>query len=459
MKKFEINRENFGFHFKNLTEKEIDKNGISLKDIENLEYKINRAIKSIKDLREKGIAKGHNEKVLFTRLPYQSEEKPQLIERIKSYGERVRNKYKYVVSLGIGGSYLGNQVLIDALCHPYQTKKDIPKVFFAGNNVDPSSLQGLLDEINLEETMFIVISKSGTTMETMASFLYIFQKVNERGLKPENHFTVITDRKKGVLRKISKELNLQSFEVPEGIGGRWSVLSEVGLVLAATVGIDIEKLLNGAKKMDEITKNEDIFENPAYLYAIFSYLLYKEKGFNETVIMPYSDRLKSFSYWYVQLLSESLGKEKDRDGNIVNEGRTPIPALGTTDMHSQTQQHREGKYNKVITFIEIEDFGKSNITLPNENLFSEKLNFLNGKKFSTLLNTALHANEIALKNAKRPSCKIKISKLDEFTLGMLFYFFEIATAFEGELLNVNPYDQPGVEDYKKIMKEKLQNEG
>ncbi len=455
MKKLEIENENFAFYFKNLTEGEIGENGVNIREIEEIGEKISKAIKALKVIREKGIVRAHNEKVLFTKLPYQPETNPELIEKIKKYGEKIRNNYKYVVSMGIGGSYLGNQVLVDALCHPYQKSEKIPEIYFAGNNVDPTTIRGLFDVIEPEKTMFIVISKSGTTMETMASFLYTFQKIKERGLKPEKHFTAITDREKGVLRKIAEDLNLESFEVPYGIGGRWSVLSEVGLVLASIAKIDIEKLLDGAKKMDKITKNEDIFENPAYLYATLCYLLYKKKGFNESVIMPYSDRLKSFSNWYVQLLSESLGKEKDRDGNIVHEGRTPIPALGTTDMHSQTQQHREGKYNKIITFIQVENFGKEDITLLDKNPFSEKLNFLNGKKFSTLLNTALESNELALKNVSRPTCKIKISEVNEFTLGMLFYFFEIATAFEGELLNVNAYDQPGVEDYKKIMKEKL----
>ncbi len=455
MKLDRIKKESFEIFFKNLTKSGIGDNGISIENIEEIEEKIGNAIKAIKILRERGEAKGHGEKVLFTKLPYQMEEKRELIEKILNFGKMVRSNYKYVVSLGIGGSYLGNQVLVDALIHPFQFSEEIPKVYFAGNNVDPTTLKGLFEVIDIEKTMFIVISKSGTTMETMAAFLYTFSKIKERGLSPQNHFTAITDREKGVLRKIVRDLHLESFEVPEGIGGRWSVLSEVGLVLASILNIDIENLLLGAKKMDEITSNEDLFENPAYLYATLSYLLYKKKGFNESVLMPYSDRLKSLSLWYVQLLAESLGKEKNRSGEIVNEGRTPIPALGTTDMHAQTQQHREGKYNKIITMIGVKDFGEWDIKLPDKNPFSEKLNFLNGKKFSTLLSTALEANEIALSKAERPVCKIIIPEINEFYLGMLFYFFEIATAFEGELLDVNPYDQPGVEDYKKIMKEKL----
>jgi len=343
-------------------------------------------------------------------------------------------------------------VLVDALKGPLWNaipgEESGPTIFFSGNNVDPSSIRSLEKILDLEQTMFVVISKSGATMETMAAFLHFYHLVLGKDLDPSRHFTVVTDPEKGLLHDIAQEVDLPAFVVPYGVGGRWSVLTDVGLLIAAAAGIPIGDLLEGAQKMVQIGNRGDIFENPPCLYAAICTLLYRNHGIHESVLMPYSDALKSFALWYVQLLAESLGKEKNRSGDIVHEGRTPIAAVGTSDMHAQTQQHREGKKNKLVTTIALEAFGEDDIALPAEGEWMDSLSFIAGRR----------ANEESLASDGRPSCCLSIPGLNAYTLGQLFYFFEMATAFEGELLNVNAFDQPGVEHYKKIMKSILSSE-
>jgi glucose-6-phosphate isomerase len=364
-----------------------------------------------------------------------------------------------VVSLGIGGSYLGNQVIVDAGRSPYWNSLPAdahgPRIYFGGNNVDPASVHDLDRIIELPETMFLVISKSGTTTETMAAFMYFYERVKAAGLDPSRHFTAVTDPEKGILLDIARDQKFPLFQVPPGIGGRWSVLSDAGLLIAAVLGLSIEELLGGARHMDQVCQRENVLENPGYLYSVICNILYRKSDINEVILMPYCDALQSFTRWYVQLLAESLGKERDRKGRRVHEGRTPIAALGTTDMHAQTQQHREGRRNKLLTTIAVRDFGSQEIRLPADGELAGKLPFIAGHSFGRILDAAREANEESLAADGRPTCCVSVPQLSEYTLGQLLYFFEIATAFEGELLNVNAFNQPGVEHYKKIMKKIL----
>ena len=459
MNKFQVKLEDgFILNYKNTVKNHIGPIGLSIDEIKNCPG-IEDAVYAIETMRKTGNVRAHNEKVYFTRLPYMAETDPQHLEEIEAWGEEVKTSYDNVVSLGIGGSYLGNQVLVDSLLGPQwnaHCKKDnVPRIFFSGNNADPSSLERLAEIIDLDKTMFVVISKSGTTTETMASFLYFYNLYYKKGLPIEKHFTVITDPVKGILREIAMEKGLKSFNVPEGVGGRWSVLSDVGLTIASAAGIDIRALLKGAQAMDIACQEGDVLKNPALIYAVICFSLYKKRDIHESILMPYCDALKSFSLWYVQLLAESLGKEKNRNGEIVNEGRTPIAAVGTSDMHSQTQQHREGKRNKLLTTISVESFKDKEVVLPREDNLGGKLSFLTGIRLADILHAARLANEKALADDGRPSCSISIPALEAYTQGELFYFFELSTAYEGEFLNVNAYDQPGVEHYKKIMKQIL----
>ena len=426
--------------------------GIEKRDLEEYSLLADQAFEAMKSVR-KGDILLHGEPALFMNLPYQESE---LIKKLSSIGERTKSRFDTVVAIGIGGSYLGNKVLFEALRHPYynedsRVRNGYPRLFFAGNNLDPSHLKGLLDVIDLKKTKFIVISKSGGTTEPSAAFLVVADQLKKSNLTLKDHVIAVTDPDKGILRTIVNQNQMESFNVPHGIGGRFSVLSEVGLITAAMTGVPIQELLDGAKSMDQACQIPDVEKNPALMYAVFCTILYKKKGKNISVIMPYSNSLKSLGEWYVQLLAESLGKEKNKAGEVVYEGRTPIPAVGTTDMHAQTQQHREGANIRLLTFIRIKDFKDSEIIIPDQFREHAKLAQLSGKSMSQALHAALDANAESLREAHRASITIEMPVLNAYHLGELLYFFEMATAFEGELLGVNAYDQPGVESYKKIM--------
>ncbi len=361
---------------------------------------IDAALDALAVMRRSGDVRGHDEKVYFTRLAYQEQDAPDRLRAIAEWGADVRSRCRAVVSLGIGGSYLGNQVLADALLSPLwnslASPGAAPRIFFSGNNADPQSIRDLDKILDLERTMFVVISKSGTTTETMAAFLHFYNRCRATGLDPSRHFTAVTDPERGVLLQIARQERFPRFEVPPGVGGRFSVLTDVGLLIAAAAGIAIPELLAGARTMVEAAENRDLHRNPPCLYAALCHELYRGSGIHEAVLMPYSDRLKSFALWYVQLLAESLGKEKNRRGETVHEGRTPIAAVGTSDMHAQTQQHQGGKKNKLVTTIAVEDFGADEITLSSEGPWTRELAFVAEPGFGRLLRAARVANEEAL---------------------------------------------------------------
>ena len=323
---------------------------------------IQQAAMDVAELRRTG--KGPDgSSVLFPHLPYLLKEEVLISEEEKNALLSLKEKaksYDAVISIGIGGSYLGNQVLFDLFCGPYwnQLTKDerngYPQFYFAGQNVDPVSLVELFSCISREaghiqgrrmQVLFLVISKSGTTIETVTAV---------RGLKKllvdvcDIHLMAITDKEKGRIRPLAEERHFPCFTVPDGIGGRFSIFSQVGLVFASLAGIDIESFLKGAQMVEETCRSEEINENPALLLAALKYIATKEYGITAEVIMPYGDKLRSFGWWYAQLLGESLGKKYDMQGNVVYNGRIPVASVGTTDMHSLTQEHQQGQKNKLI---------------------------------------------------------------------------------------------------------------
>ncbi len=381
----------------------------------------------------------HNEKALFLDLPFQNQD---VTDSIKRRAEYIRNNCRYVISFGIGGSYLGSTALIQAIKGLYYNLgNSCPKLFFLGNNLDPQTLREVADLVEIDKLHLIIISKSGSTLEPLASFSYFYNLMKDAGLDITNRITIITGSEKSILRTFGRKYSLHTMIMPENIGGRFSVLSVAGLLNSAVAGIDTDALLRGARDSLDSFLAHDPGLNPALLYAGTGYLFHK-KGIDISVIMPYSDRLQHFGLWYIQLFSESLGKK--------GIGRTPMLAVGTTDMHSQTQQHQEGRRDKCITFIQIEQFRDEISVKP----MPEPLGLYKGK-FGELLKTACLANQRALYEDSRPSCCITMRRIEEKTLGSLIMFFEISTVFEGIMLGINPFDQPGVEQYKKIMKEHL----
>mgnify|MGYP000538403161 FL=1 len=424
---------------------------------------INQAANAVTELRDTG--KGPDGSlVLFPHLPYLLEENVLISEEEKnallSLKERAKS-YDAVISIGIGGSYLGNQVLFDLFCGPYwnqltkEERNGYPQFYFAGQNVDPVSLTELSSCISREakrlkdrrmRVLFLVISKSGTTIEPVAAV---------RGLKKlladvcDIHLMAITDKEKGRIRPLAEERHFPCFTVPDGIGGRFSIFSQVGLVFASLAGIDIESFLKGAQMVEETCRSEEINENPALLLAALKYIATKEYGITAEVIMPYRDKLRSFGWWYAQLLGESLGKKYDMQGNEVYNGRIPVASVGTTDMHSLTQEHQQGQKNKLIQFISVEHLPSDLSVLCDEKGVSGMV------PMSRMLDAARKANEEALANEGRMSCHISISELTPFHIGALMYFFFLTIAYEGAMEHVNAFDQPGVEDYKKILHEDL----
>ncbi len=370
--------------------------------------------------------------------------------------ERCRGKFDNMVVLGIGGSALGNIALQSALnpatwnLLPNETRGG-PRIFVV-DNVDPANFASVMDFIKqsdpgLERTLFNVISKSGETAETAAQFMIIRDMLSAaRADKAGEHVVAITDPEKGTMRKICDDAGYATLPVPEGVGGRFSVLSPVGLFSAAMCGIDIKALLDGAAQMDERCTNDDIHANPAAMLAYLLVDLGLRKGKPNHVLMPYANQLYLLADWFRQLWAESLGKLRDRRGDDVYAGFTPIKALGTTDQHSQVQLYREGPNDKVIGLMEVADLdgGADDVAIPT-GLGVEAIGYLEGKSLGRLLAAEKRATEYALVASHRPNFTITFPTLDAHHVGEFIQLWQVTTAYAGLLLNIDAYDQPAVE--------------
>lgn len=384
----------------------------------------------------------------WTELPYNQ---TAVVKDINEYVKQIEDFCEYFVVLGIGGSALGAVALYNALKHTYynelpKAKRKYPR-FYCIDDADPERLNALFDIIEPQKTVFNVITKSGATSETMSQYLIVSDYLEQKlGANASKHIVATTSENSGNLIKISKEKGYKTFFIPSSVGGRFSVLSPVGLLPAAAIGIDIAALLDGAKDMDRICKNSDFKNNPALICATLMYLAY-HKGANISVMMPYSYGLKTVSDWYCQLWGESLGKAVNRLGEKINVGQTPVKALGVTDQHSQIQLYVEGPSDKVVTFIRVEKF-RSEVTIPNGCEAYPDVNFLCGHSLGELTNVEQAATEYALKKAEKMNYTITLDTIDEYNLGSLLYFFQMQTAYIGEFFNINAYNQPGVEEGK-----------
>lgn len=382
-------------------------------------------------------------------LPFNQSE---VVADILETAKEIRENYDAFVVLGIGGSALGPIAVQQALSH--QRYNDLPKEkrngpkLYVEDNVDPERMASLMDVIDPAKTVFNVITKSGSTSETMSQLLYITDVLkNTIGEGWEKHLIATTDREKGNLIKIAKENNLVTFFVPDGVGGRFSELCPVGLLAAAVCGIDIEELLAGAAYMDTLCSNRSVAENPAYVLAALEVLAMK-KGCNISVLMPYADSLRYMADWYAQLWAESLGKRYDNDGAEVFAGQTPVKALGVTDQHSQVQLYTEGPFDKVITFLGVDRY-RTEVMIPHAYDHIPDVAFLSGHSFNELIKAEQLATEYAVLKSGHMNKSITLPEVNAFTVGQLLCLFEIETAFAGELLHINAFDQPGVEEGKK----------
>lgn len=433
-------QKNIHFYYKNVTAEVIGaEHGITKAQFEQLAQKTTPLIAELNKQRKDG-------KTRYRDLPYNQ----QYPQQVKAMSDQVRGACENFVVLGIGGSALGNIALQTAL-NPYLYNLDDkqrkgPRLFVF-DNVDPHQLGSFLDWVGdkLDKTIFNVISKSGRTAETAAQMMVIFemieQKLGAEGLKKQVIAT--TDAKEGTLRKIADKAGLRTLEVPDGVGGRFSVLSPVGLLSAAVCGIDIDALLAGARAMDIRCSNENFHRNPAALNAAINWHFYT-RGKNISVMMPYSHSLKDMSDWYRQLWAESLGKTKDIKGREVFVGPTPVNALGATDQHSQVQLYREGPNDKLFTFLQVAAFNRDVIigTAPQ---VAPELGYLAGQPMSRLLNAEKAATEYALLQDKRPCLTVLFDGIDAASIGQFIYLFEVTTSMAGLLFGIDAYDQPAVE--------------
>ena len=403
---------------------------------------------------------------------YKQDRRGSELGRILATAARLRDAVDRVVILGIGGSYMGARALMEACCHPYHNelprgeRGGKPRMYFEGNNVDNDAAQGLLDLLrqgkrasDLSDRWAIVaISKSGGTLET-AGALRIFLKPLQQSLGGDRaavaqHVVPVTG-KSGRLFELATALGCKEiFDIPDGVGGRFSILTAVGLLPASILGIDIVRLLEGAAAMNErfrtaaaFSNRSQVGENPVLDYVGVCHLMEERRGAMIRVLSTWGKGLEAAGLWYDQLLSESLGKRE--------RGATPITVVNTRDLHSRGQQHQEGRRDKLITNVIAETVRRDRLAIERSDLDQDKLNELAGKTLPDVMAAAIQGTNQAYAEDGRPTADLRLFGLDEFSMGQFFQMMMLATVVEGRLIGINPYGQPGVEGYKKHMQANL----
>ncbi len=373
-----------------------------------------------------------------------------LVEKILHFAATTKGKYQSIVILGIGGSALGPIALREAFGNPFI--KSSPELIVL-DNIDPDLMAEATEYLDLKQTLFLVVSKSGGTPETVSQYFYFADELQKADLHLSDHMVFVTDPVKSFLLEEAEKYHVRTFPIPSHVGGRFSVLTAVGLLPAALIGIDIKKMLAGAVAMRDKFVDVNAAENPAFQLATIQYLLL-QKGKSQNVIYPYAQKLYRIGDWCRQLIAESTGKRFAENGDEVFAGITPIASLGATDQHSQNQLYFEGPNDKLFMFFEVEQFQNSvKIPLPSD--VGDKLDYLKNTDFGTLLNLEKAGTAGALTQVDRPHITIKLPKIDEHAIGEIFILFEGATAFLGEFLGIDAFDQPAVELSKNITKELL----
>ena len=362
------------------------------------------------------------------------------------FARRAKGRFDDVVVLGIGGSALGPIALRTALRPSAwnmlsdEARDGFPRLQVL-DNVDPETIAALLGRTNLARTLFVVTSKSGGTAETMSQFMIVDDRLTAAGLAAADHLVFVTDPAQGALRPLAKARGISALDIPPNVGGRYSVLTPVGTLPAALIGINIEELLSGAAEMADRCATPDLANNPAGVYALLQWLADTRYGKSINVLMPYSDPLRDFADWFVQLWAESLGKHTPDGGSA---GSTPLPAVGATDQHSQVQLFMEGPKNKTVCFIAVAERG-TDVKIPRSFGDVKELGYLGGHSLAELIGIEQRATAGALARRGRPNLTIHIDRVDALHVGGLMMLLEIATAFAGQLYGVDAFNQPGVE--------------
>ena len=366
---------------------------------------------------------------------------------VKEYASMVKDRFENLLILGIGGSALGGSAVCEALLKPYwnmlseQERNGYPRIFFL-DNIDPDTMNGLFDILDWEKTLVNVITKSGSTAETMSQFMIVKDRLEkELGDNYRRNIVATTDKNVGVLRQIAEQEGYKTFVVPDDVGGRFSVLTAVGLLPIAVSGADIDAIMQGAAKAQKELDNDDINTNDCYKYAAIRNILYR-KGKTMEVMVSYEPDYTMMSEWFKQLFAESEGKD--------NKGIFPASVIFSTDLHSLGQYIQDGRRTMFETVV-LFDKCKKEVTLGTEPADVDGLNFLSGKTMGYVNQKAFEGTVLAHNDGGVPNIVINVPQMNESELGYLIYFFEKACAISGYMLGVNPFNQPGVESYKKNM--------
>jgi glucose-6-phosphate isomerase len=369
-----------------------------------------------------------------------------LLEQVTKFSAAARGKYDDVVILGIGGSALGPIALRTAL-RPHgwnmldeKARDGYPRLQVL-DNVDPETIAALLSRLNLARTLFVVTSKSGGTAETMSQFLIVNDRLTSAKLDITKHLVFVTDPKQGALRPLADRLKVPALDIPPNIGGRFSVLTPVGTLPAALIGIDVKSLLAGAGEMADRCDHVELAANPAAVFAMLQWLSDTQLRKSIAVFMPYSDPLRDFAAWFVQLWAESLGKKRT-DGTSV--GSTPLAALGATDQHAQVQLFMEGPADKTVTFVAVKE-RSTDVKIPAAFSDVKELGYLAGHSLGELIDIEQRATAGALARRGRPNMTIQLERVDAAHVGELMMLLEVATAYAGQLYDIDAFNQPGVE--------------
>ncbi len=407
--------------------------GVTRDEVEGLFTRASEITHSLKGRRAAG------ELPVFE-LPYQKD----ALAKIKALAADVRADCDTLVVLGIGGSALATKTVIEAL------GGTAARVVVA-DSIDPWSFGTLVEGLDLARTAFNVISKSGETTETMAQFLIVRDLLLRQlgAVDYARRVVITTDATRGPLRQVVHDEGFRDLVVPAGVVGRFAVLTAVGLFPAAVAGVRVDDVLAGAAWMDARCQNTDLWRNPAHLLGSLLYLADRRHHRNIVALMPYSDRLRCFAAWFAQLWAESLGKAETVDGTPAHVGHTPVSAAGASDQHALLQLFTEGPDDKVIIMARIDDHGRE-LPVPAAYADLDGIGYLGGTGLGRLLNIEQRATELALIERQRPVMTLSVPQINAFTLGQLFYLFEIAVVFAASLYRINPFDQPGVEEGKRL---------
>jgi glucose-6-phosphate isomerase len=420
------------FDYTNVLERAVGTHGIPEPSFGAAAGSAQRAIDAVQAAHEAG-------KMGFAGLP-QGE---QAIANVRDFARE--HAFKNVLIAGIGGSALGPAALESALATPNSAKKLVVL-----DNIDPDLIRDSLEPLNPAETFVNVIAKSGVTAETMATFAVVRKWMSD-ALGPSRlreHFAITTDPEKGDLLTIARDEKFPIFEIPRNVGGRFSVLTPVGILPAAMLGLNVEALMRGAAATAEQSR-KPFPENPALMAAFIQWILDHQFRKHILVLFPYSQALWKFAFWFKQLWGESLGKKFDRRGNEVHSGQTPTAVLGVTDQHSQLQLFIEGPNDKSFLFWGVREF-RDPLTITHPYRRYDSMGYLEGRTMGELFEAERQATEMALTEAARPNCTVYVDRIDEEAMGSLIMFSQYMTAYAGEFYDVDAFDQPGVEYGKKL---------